>query len=128
MNSAEAPLSGAVARFLVYLRVERRYASRTIDNYARELALLTHHAEAQGVRDWRELAPAQVQALVAGEHRRGRGPGSLRHLLAASRSFCRWLLREGVLQFNPVSGVRAPRLLRKLPHVLDVDEAQRLME
>jgi integrase/recombinase XerC len=128
VNSAEAPLSGAVARFLVYLRVERRYASRTIDNYAHELALLTRHAEAQGVRDWRELAPAQVQALVAGEHRRGRGPGSLRHLLAASRSFCRWLLREGVLQSNPVSGVRAPRLLRKLPHVLDVDEAQRLME
>ena len=128
MSGDGAPLHEAVARFLVYLRVERRYAPRTADNYAHELTLLARHAEAQGVRDWRELAPAQVQTLVASEHRRGRGPGSLRHLLAASRSFFRWLLREGVLKSNPAVGVRAPKLRRKLPHVLDVDEAQRLME
>ena len=63
------------------------------------------------MRDWRELAPAQVQALVAGEHRRGRGPGSLRHLLAASRSFCRWLLREGVLMEDGAMDGRAPSFL-----------------
>ncbi len=123
-----APLQHAVARFLDYLRVERRYAPRTADNYAHELTLLTRHAETQGVRNWKALQPAQLQALVAAEHRRGRGAGSLHHLLAACRSFFRWLLREGELDASPAAGVRAPKLRRKLPHVLDVDQAQRLME
>lgn len=126
--TGDMQLQEGIARFLDYLRIERRYAARTVTNYARELALLANHARAQGVASWAALAPAQVQSLVAAEHRRGRGPGSLRHLLAASRSFFRWLLREGVIQFSPAAGVRAPKLRRKLPHVLDVDAAQRLVE
>ncbi len=128
MNTPPAPLETAVARFLDYLRIERRYAPRTVDNYARELALLTRHAGAQGARCWGELQPAQLQMLLAAEHRRGRGAGSLHHLLAACRSFFRWLLREGELQASPAAGVRAPKLRRRLPHVLDVDQAQRLVE
>lgn len=126
MNAAT--LEQDTQRFVEHLRIERRCAPGTLRNYTRELRTLVAHAAAQGVHDWRELQPAQVQALLAALHRGGRGAGSLQHLLAASRSFFRWLLREGALQASPAAGVRSPKRRRRLPHVLDVDQAQRLVE
>ena len=121
-------LAAAVERFLDYLRVEKRYAAGTLVNYARELGILRAHAEALGLRHWRELHAEQLRMLVAREHRRGREAGSLHHLLSACRSFFRWLLREGVVTKDPALDVRAPKLRRKLPQVLDVDEAGALVE
>lgn len=121
-------LAPDVERFLDYLRVEKRYASGTIVNYARELATLRAHAEALGLSHWRELHAEQLRTLVAREHRRGRESGSLHHLLSACRSFFRWLLREGIVAKDPALDVRAPKLKRKLPQVLDVDEASALVE
>ena len=121
-------LADAVERFLDYLRVEKRYAAGTLVNYARELGILRAHAEALGLAHWRELHAEQLRTLVAREHRRGREAGSLHHLLSACRSFFRWLLREGVVTKDPALDVRAPKLRRKLPQVLDVDEAGALVE
>lgn len=121
-------LADPVARFLDYLRVEKRYASGTIVNYTRELGTLRAHAEGLGLAHWRELHAEQLRTLVAREHRRGREAGSLHHLLSACRSFFRWLLREGIVAKDPALDVRAPKLRRKLPQVLDVDEASALVE
>jgi integrase/recombinase XerC len=121
-------LAADVTRFIDYLRVEKRYAAGTLVNYARELALLQTHAEGLNLRHWRELRAEPLRSLVAREHRRGREPGSLHHLLSACRTFFRWLLREGIISQDPAADVRAPKLRRKLPQVLDVDEASALME
>jgi integrase/recombinase XerC len=121
-------LGADIVRFLDYLRVEKRYAPGTIVNYARELALLEAHAQSLALNHWRELRAEPLRSLVAREHRRGREPGSLHHLLSACRSFFRWLLREGVIAQDPALDVRAPKLRRKLPQVLDVDEATALVE
>jgi integrase/recombinase XerC len=121
-------LAADIARFLDYLRVEKRYAAGTIVNYSRELGALQAHAESLGLSHWRELRAEPLRGLVAREHRRGREPGSLHHLLSACRSFFRWLLREGVITQDPALDVRAPKMRRKLPQVLDVDEAAALVE
>ena len=72
--------------------------------------------------------PDQVQALLAGEHRRGLAPASLRALASAWRSFFRYLAREGEVAINPATGLRSPRVKRKLPEVLDADEMTALVE
>ncbi|HEN47569.1 MAG TPA: tyrosine recombinase XerC, partial [Mizugakiibacter sp.] len=129
MKSSLFPnLNKAIEDFLEHLRVERRYAPRTMDNYRRELGLLARHLHLSGVHSWPEARSEHIQALIAAEHRRGRGPASLRLLLSASRSLFRYLLREGQIQANPAQPVRAPKLPRRLPYVLDVDEAKVLVE
>ena len=68
MSAALAP---RVDAFLAYLRVERRYSPSTIDHYGRALATLVEFAESHALARWRDLRPAQVQGLLASEHRRG---------------------------------------------------------
>ncbi|HEY0179678.1 MAG TPA: tyrosine recombinase XerC [Dokdonella sp.] len=125
----ESSLHGAVDRFLAYLRDERRYSASTLDNYARALARLVEYAHANGLRAWRELRPDQAQTLLADEHRvRRHSPATLRGTASAWRSFFGFLAREGEVATNPALGLRSPKVRRKLPEVLDVDEASQLVE
>jgi integrase/recombinase XerC len=108
--------------------VERRYSPQTLVRYRHGLSKLSAYLDDAGISSWSALQGAHLRQWVAREHRRGAAAASLHNLLSAARSLFRYLLREGRLQHDPAAGVRAPKLRRKLPHVLDVDEAARLVE
>lgn len=111
--------------FLAHLAVERQGSAHTLDAYRRDLAALSAWA---GERDLLALTGHDLRAFVAAEHRRGLSPKSLQRRLSACRSLYRWLLKQGRIATNPADGVRAPKAARKLPQVLDVDEAVQLVE
>ncbi len=113
--------------FLEYLRVERAMSPHTLDAYRRDLQALQDWAAARGDQAM-ELDGTRLREFVASEHRRGLSPTSLQRRLSACRSYYAWLLRRGVIAASPAAGVRAPKAPRKLPQVLDVDEAVRLVE
>lgn len=118
----------AIEGFLDHLTVERQSSKHTIDAYRRDLQSLADWAKSQGVEDVSALQNPQLRAFIADEHRRGLTPKSLQRRLSACRSFYQWLLRHGRIAANPASALRAPKAARKLPQVLDVDEAVQLVE
>lgn len=122
------PLAAAIDRFLAYLKDERRYSPSTLRKYAQELAGLHAAMLTQGLSRWRELHGDQLQTLIAAEHRRGLEPSTLRAKVSAWRSFFKFLGRHGEVGSNPANGVRSPKVRRKLPQVLDVDQAATLVE
>ncbi len=100
----------------------------TLDAYRRDLDALVAWALEQVVDDLATLHTEQLRAFIAAEHRRGLSPKSLQRRLSACRSFYQWLLKHGRIAASPAAGIRAPKAPRKLPQVLDVDEAVQLVE
>ena len=119
--------AGPVEAYLEHLRVERNVSAHTRDAYQRDLAALCAWA-AMRSRGVLELRNDEIRAFVASEHRRGLSPKSLQRRLSACRSFYLWLLKRGRIDANPADAIRAPKAARKLPQVLDVDEAVQLVE
>ena len=113
--------------YLDHLMVERRMSPNTVDAYRRDLTELDAWAKAQS-RDFLALDSEDIRAFIAAEHRRGLSPKSLQRRLSAVRSCFRWLLKQGRVAANPAAPIRAPKAPRKLPQVLDPDEAQALVE
>ena len=118
---------GAIHEYLDHLAVERRMSPNTLDGYRRDLLALEAWAGAQA-RALETLDGEDIRAFVAAEHRRGLSPKSLQRRLSAVRSCYRWLLKQGRVAANPAAAVRAPKAPRKLPQVLDPDEAKALVE
>ncbi len=114
----------AIDDFLAHLAVEKQGSPHTLDAYRRDLDALARWAEG---RDLATLEEADIRAFVAAEHRRGLAPKSLQRRLSACRSLYRWLLRHARIARDPCAGVRAPKAARRLPQVLDVDEAVQLV-
>ncbi|MEO7152416.1 MAG: tyrosine recombinase XerC [Burkholderiaceae bacterium] len=114
-------------RYLTHLRVERRLAARTLQTYAEALARLAALAGDAGV-DLREVQSPNVRRWAAMLHGQGLAPRSIALVLSAWRGLYRWLGRDGLIEHNPVDGVRAPKAPRPLPKALSVDHAVALAE
>jgi integrase/recombinase XerC len=118
----------ALAAFLDYLNYERRLSARTVTGYRRDIEDFLAWLHEHGIRDWSRVRTQQVRSYAATRHRRGLAPKSLQRHLSAIRAWFRFLLREGLVSFNPADGVRAPKVERHLPHTLDADQVGRLLE
>lgn len=58
---------------------------------------------------------------------RGLERKSMARKLSALRAFFKFLCREGILQKNPIQRIATPKLGRKLPHFLSIEELDRLI-
>ncbi len=114
-----------VARYLEQLDTERRLSPHSLAAYRRDLDAFAAFLARRGV-DWAAADAALVRAFVAEQHRKGLGGRSLQRRLSALRGAYRFLEREGEVALNPAQLVQAPKAARKLPHVLDVDQAAQL--
>ena len=124
-----------VDRWLDRLAGERQASPHTVAGYRRDLAKLLRFMQEQQLTSFDALDANRMRNFIAGEHRRktetakeGLAPKSLQRLLSSCRSLFRQLNREGLLAGDPLLGVRGPKVRRKLPQVLDVDEASALVE
>jgi integrase/recombinase XerC len=119
--------AGWIDRYLAHVRVERRLAARTLELYSFHLkALSDNAAEARLSLD--RVQTAHVRRWMAQLHSAGREPRGIALVLSCWRSFYRWLGHEGLIGFNPVQDVHAPKAGRPLPKALGVDDAVRLAE
>ena len=121
-----------VEQWLGRLADERHASPHTLAAYRRDLAKLLRFMQAQQLASFDALNSNLMRAFVAAAHRGGAGqaglaPKSLQRLLSSCRSLFRQLGREGRLAHDPLLGVRGPKVRRKLPQVLDVDEAGALV-
>ena len=117
-----------VQRFIEVLRVERRLSANTLKAYRRDLAQLINFCDQQGHNQWSELNGHHLRRFIAERHRSGLGSQSLQRELSACRSFFTYLIKIRHLVNNPAAGIRAPKAAKSLPHVLDVDQVNALLE
>jgi len=117
-----------VKNFLVYLDTERGLSARTLKAYQRDLDKLLQFLGAEAIDRPANVTQHHIRALVAQRHRQGLGGKSLQRLLSAIRSFFRWMLREGLVEHNPATPVRAPKSPRHLPATVDADSIGRLLD
>ncbi len=115
--------------FLEYLRFNRNASPHTARAYASDLRQFVDFARQ---RLGREPAPADldhrlIRTFLADLYAQGRARASSARTLAAIRSFCRYLRREGVLADNPAALVAAPRPERRMPAHLDIADMNVLL-
>src|ERR1700745_2827857 len=111
----------ALAEFLRYLAFEKNASLFTVKSYREDLNQALEFF--RGRLSEKGLEPAQLstrllRAYLAWLHEQGYAKTTMARRLAAVRSWCRFLCRQGVLSANPAEGLRAPRQERNLPHFL----------
>jgi len=121
-------LQQEVDDFLQYLRQEKRLSPHTVTNYQRDLKqllLFCHEAE---LLNWRMIKSSHIRQFIAQSHRAGLSGRSIQRLLSAIRSLYRFLIREGIVDNNPAQAVPAPKVEKRLPSTLDVDQMSALLD
>ncbi len=116
-------------RWLLHLSAERNLANLTLEAYARDVAtflgFLTEHLGGRpNLSALSKLVPADVRAYLSRRRTDGVESRTLVRMLAAVRSFARFLEREGKGKVAAFAAVRAPRISKGLPKPLSVANAK----
>ena len=120
-----------IEQFLEHLRYERNVSAHTLRNYASDLEQFTHFlAPDQNTKlpDVSEIDHLTIREWMASLHSDQKKKSSIARKLAALRTFFQFLVREGVLELNPAKLVSTPKLEKKLPNHLSIEEAIRFIE
>jgi integrase/recombinase XerC len=111
-----------------YLTSERRASPRTIATYMRDLRDLERFVAAQELPDdAAALDVRQLRAFLAARPE-AREPATILRKVSALRSFYRYLRRQKLVDRNPAAELKTPRLRRKLPTFLHVEQAAEAVE
>jgi integrase/recombinase XerC len=123
-NRQNAPDDILVAAFFNHLVVEKRYSTHTVNGYTHELKRFRQFFHGN-------LLNAQshdITHFTAWLKHQGLQAKSIQRALSAVRSFYSYLVKQRKIHLNPASITRAPKAKRKLPRVLDTDQAARLFD
>lgn len=120
----------ALAEFLRHLALEKNASAHTVKSYREDLTQALeffrerHGGKTPGVE---AVTTRLLRALQAWLHDQGYARSTLARRLAAVRTWCKFLCRQGLLSTDPAAGLRGPRQGRKLPHFLSREDVARLL-
>ena len=117
--------------FLEFLRLNRNASRHTVLAYRGDLSQFVSFLESRAAD--RRVGPddvtyQSVRKFLAELYRDGVEASTAARKLAAIRSFARYLRREGILEHDPGSLIASPRLARKIPAHLDIEEIGVLLD
>ncbi|HZH91339.1 MAG TPA: tyrosine recombinase XerC [Pyrinomonadaceae bacterium] len=122
-------------QFFEHLRYERNVSEHTLRNYRIDLGQFYDHLAppdaTTGARrefDLKQIDHITIREWLSTLHAANKKKSSIARKLAALRTFFQFLLREGVVDMNPAKLVSTPRLEKKLPNHLSIEEAIRFIE
>ena len=116
---------GLIDEFITYLRVERGLAQNTVEAYSRDLVRFFRYLES------RNLNPVGISRehirAYAGSLGRNLSRRSQARNISTIKTFFRFLVSEGRMKENPARLLETPKIPRKLPDILSLDEVERLL-
>jgi integrase/recombinase XerC len=123
-------LNDHLAQFLQHLKYERNLSPHTLRNYESDLEQFKAHLFGvekrpdMPVADIDRLTIREWMASLHADHKKT----SVARKLASLRTFFQFLIREGKLESNPAKQVATPKIERKLPNHLSIEDAVRFIE
>jgi len=113
-----------IDKFIKYLEIEKGLSRHTVINYATDLRIFSEFA---GDKEPEEIDHLLLRRYLVYLRQLGLAKTSIARRFSALRSFFRFLCQEGYLDTNPASGLLTPKLDKKLPSFLTVEQVDRLL-
>ncbi len=116
-----------VSTFLNYLSVERGLSNNTIIAYKEDLGAYTDFLSSHSIDVLTKATKNDVVDFMLWQKDRGHSPNSIARRLAAIRMFHRFLVRERIVRVDPTGLIDSPKLWKKIPETLSLNEVDALL-
>jgi integrase/recombinase XerC len=115
--------------YLRHLVVERNASPYTVRNYSTDLASFQRFLFQQGTPlEVESVVQSTIRSYLAWLMKEGFARASIRRKKSVLRRFYVFLMREGIVTTNPAANISSPKVEKRLPDFLSVEEARRLVE
>ncbi|MDP2921792.1 MAG: site-specific tyrosine recombinase XerD [Candidatus Omnitrophota bacterium] len=116
-----------IEQFLSYISVERGMANNTISSYKRDLAKFADFLKSKKIDSIDKASRQVINSFMMAEKERGMGSNSISRELACIKSFFKFLLKENIIKEDAANIIESPKLWKKLPYTLSIQEVETLL-
>lgn len=114
--------------FKSYLQLEKSLSANSVEAYVRDISKLVNYLEAEKLNlSAEQIELKHLEGFIKAINELGFDATSQARIIAGIRSFYRYLLMEDIISVNPTELLSAPKLSRKLPDTLSVEEINALL-
>ncbi|MBN4080897.1 site-specific tyrosine recombinase XerD [Caldithrix abyssi] len=113
---------------MTMLKVERNLARNSLDSYLRDLNQYHHFLESDlHLNTIRNVTLGHIRSYIRHLNDRGMAASSIKRAVSSIRTYHNFLSADGYMQDNPSQLLDTPKIPRKLPNVLTIQEIDQIL-
>ena len=117
-----------IPRFMTYLMQVKNASKSTMSSYERDLKRLAAFLAAKGIHAPEDVTATSLNSYILFLEREGFSTATVSRNVASMKAFFHYLCDTDRRFQDPTSQIRAPRIDRKAPEILTVEEVESLLE
>ena len=116
-----------IEKFKRYLQFEKRFSPHTVTAYKQDLTQFNDFLVLDGL-DMLMISHQDVRVWILKLMENGSEPKTLNRKISVLRSFYKFLQREELIQNNPMIHIRAPKIPKRLPVIVEEQKMDSLLD
>ncbi|MBO5237572.1 MAG: site-specific tyrosine recombinase XerD [Lachnospiraceae bacterium] len=117
-----------IERFENYLSTVKRASKNTVAAYIRDLVKLENFMNEHGKKCMEEITATNLTTYVLYLERQGLSTATISRSIASIRAFFMYMLRQGRIAQDPSEQLKPPKVEKKVPETLTIEEVNLLLE
>lgn len=121
-------MDSEVQCFVLYLEDVKKASHNTVMSYHSDLTKMLVYVRQQGVDSIHAITSTVLNSYILYLERSGMSAATISRYIASMKAFFEYLVREHRLQDDPAFQLKAPKVEKKLPGILSIQEMEYLLE
>lgn len=117
-----------IQQFILYLEKVKRTSANTRLSYERDLHKLKCFLSKQAVEEVKAITLTNLNSYILYLEREKFAPSTISRNIAAIKSFYHYLIKEGKVTYDISEELKAPKVEKKAPEILALEDVIRLLE
>lgn len=116
-----------ITNFAEYLREVKKTSRNTELSYQRDLIQMSVYLEGQGITEVSKVTKTSLNSYILFLEREGKATTTISRMLASIKAFFHYEFSLGKISRDPAELLKAPKIEKKAPTILSVEEVETLM-
>ena len=117
-----------IEEFILQLHNEKNTSINTEISYKRDLTKLFNYLSINNPEEVRSVSKENLEDYIAHLNSLGRAATTVSRSIASMKAFFGYAYERGIIDSNPSFGLKAPKIVKKMPEILSVTEVDALLK
>ena len=121
-------MTSDIKSFVSYLRDVKKTSRNTEISYQRDLMQLKSFLEDKGITEVEKVTKTSLNSYILFLEKEGKATTTISRELASMKAFFNFMFKEGRIRKDPAELLKAPKIEKKAPVILSVNEVNALLD
>lgn len=117
-----------ISGFITYLHNVKKKSLNTELSYRRDLSKMQDYFKEQGITDVKAVDEDALSGYAQYLNNSGFAPATVSRSIASAKAFFHYCMNEGIIEKDPTGVLKAPKIEKKIPGIMSMDEITKLLE